>query len=52
MRSREDILADLTYKKQFQGSLADNAIIELLLDIRDQNSGKKVAIVTGFKETP
>jgi hypothetical protein len=44
MRSREEILAELYYKRQFQGTLADKAIIELLLDIRYQNesnSGKK-----------
>lgn len=40
MRSRETILAELTYKKQFQGTLADKAIIELLLDIREQLSQK------------
>ena len=36
MRSREEILVDLTFKKQFQGTLANKAIIELLLDIREQ----------------
>ena len=58
MRSREEILSDLTFKKQFQGSLADKVIIELLLDIRDQNTlryfdsnGKKSAIVSGFEKT-
>ena len=52
MRSREEILADLTFKKQFQGTLADKAILEVLLDIRDQNESnngkKKAAMVSGF----
>ncbi|MGA2680317.1 MAG: hypothetical protein ABSF44_00790 [Candidatus Bathyarchaeia archaeon] len=42
----QEILAELTYKKQFQGTLAEKAIVELLLDIREQNesnNGKKKA---------
>ena len=52
MRSREEILADLTFKKQFQGTLAQKAEIEILLDIREllrTNIGKKPVVVTGFK---
>ncbi len=53
MRSRDEILADLYFKKQFQGTLADKAIIELLLDIRNQNESnngkKKAVVVSGFK---
>jgi hypothetical protein len=53
MRSREEILSDLTFKKQFQGTLAQKAEIELLLDLRDLLSPakKKEALVTGFKQS-
>jgi hypothetical protein len=35
MRDKETILNELFFKKQWQGTLSDKAIIELLLDIRD-----------------
>jgi hypothetical protein len=34
VRSRKTILESVTFKKQFQGTLADQAILETLLDIR------------------
>jgi hypothetical protein len=37
MRSREEILEKLHFKKQFQGTPAEEAIIEILLDIRDKD---------------
>lgn len=53
MRSKEEILADLTFKKMPQANKADMIIIELLLDLRDQkesnNEKKKDVIVSGFK---
>ena len=56
MRDRETILAELTFRKQFQGTLAQKAIIELLMDLREQNEAllsgkKKPVIVSGFQQT-
>ena len=33
-RSREEILSELYFKKQFQGNLSEKAIVEILLDQR------------------
>ena len=53
MRTREEILAGLYFKKMPQANKADMIIIELLLDLRDQNESnngkKKAVIVSGFK---
>jgi hypothetical protein len=35
MRDRDTILSELYFKKQWQGTLVDKAILETLLDIRD-----------------
>lgn len=35
MRDRETILEELYFKKQFQGTQTDKAILEVLLDIRE-----------------